>query len=97
MLILNNLHAFSVVFAATSPKSVSFSSATFRAISGMYELSFLFPRNGIGVSYGESVSSRIFSSGIFFTLSATPAFLKVTTPPIPTDQSPYFCNLMKVS
>ena len=86
---MNSLRAFSVVKAATSSTGMPFRTASFSAISGMYELSFLFPRKGTGVRYGESVSRTILSSGIFLTVSAIPAFLYVSTPPIPMYQSPY--------
>src|SRR3990167_6250407 len=43
--------------------------------------SFIFPRQGSGERYGESVSTSIFSTGIFLATSATSrAFLYVTIP-----------------
>ena len=43
--------------------------------------SFLPPLTGSGDKYGESVSTNILSSGIFFIVSLnSPAFLKVTIP-----------------
>ena len=67
--------AVDVVREATSSRLIPVSSATFCAIMLTYELSFLSPLCGTGVSHGQSVS-RIMSSGdIFGSTSAIPAFL----------------------
>ena len=86
----NNLCAFSVVFSATSSMLQPLISAILAAISGMLALSFRVPRRGVGARYGASVSRSIRSSGISFTVSGSLEFLNVTTPPMPTDQSPHF-------
>jgi len=62
----NNFFAFLVVSIATSSKLTPLNSAIFKATLLTKRGSFLFPRCGMGATYGQSVSIRIFSSGIFF-------------------------------
>ncbi len=64
-------------------KGIFFSSEIFSATILTKEGSFLFPLNGSGARYGESVSISNFSKGICFTISCrAKAFLKVTIPEI---------------
>gem|GEM_PF-5357306 len=65
-----------------------FSSAIFWAVYRMNELSFLFPLNGTGVRYGESVSKTILLLGMSLTTFPKVEFLKVMIPLIPSLKSP---------